>query len=119
MNKLKFLTIGLLSISPVFAFAQSGSAGNDIWSLWEYVFVIIGRLTQIFWFLSIVTFLWGLVEFLRKSDSKDEQKKAKSMMIGSIIAFGIAVSFWALITFVISSADLSVDQGSIPIVTSE
>lgn len=119
MKKFLIIVTCFLTLSPFLAIAQSGDAGHDIWSLWEYIFVIIGRLTQIFWFLSILTFLWGLVEFLRNADSKDEQKKAKNLMVGSIVAFGIAISFWALITFVISSADLSVDQTDIPFITSE
>lgn len=119
MKKYLISTTCFLSLFPFLALAQYGDAGNDIWSLWEYIFVIIKRLTEIFWFLSILTFLWGLVEFLRKADSKDEQKKAKNLMVGSVIAFGIAVSFWALITFVISSADLGVDQTDIPFITTK
>lgn len=107
----KYLLFSLFFLVPSLVIAQS--AGDDIWSLWEYLFYLIGRLTQIFWILAIMTFLWGLVDFLRQADNVAEQKKAKTLMVGSVVAFTIALSFWGLITFVIDAGQLEVDTNTL------
>lgn len=105
----KYFIPSLLFLVPVFAFAQ---AGNDIWSLWAYVFKLIQRISQILWILTIVSFLFGLVQFLQKADDPAAQKNAKVLMKGSIIAFFLAVTFWGLVTFAIGAFNLTPDQGS-------
>ncbi len=104
----KYLFLALFALTPITSLAAS----NDVWDLWNYALWIIGRLTQIAWVLTIVTFLFGLVQFLQKADDPKAQANAKLLMKGSVIAFTIAVSFWGLITFVISSLDIAPGNNS-------
>ncbi len=112
MTKRIFYLFSLsIFIFPVIVFA---APGDNVQSLWSYAMTIIQRLTQLFWVLSVMTFLWGLIDYLRKQDSPAEQAKAKQLMIHAVIAFTIAVSFWAFVSYVIRSANLDAGQQSIP-----
>ncbi len=91
--------------------AQS-NAGYDIWGLWGYFFRIMATATKMLWVLTVMVFLFGLVEFLLKAGSEAEQKKAKALMKGAIIAFFIATTFWGLVSFIISSGTLTPDDSS-------
>ncbi len=115
--KKNIIILSLLVILPTVALAQN--AGYDIWSFWDYFFHIVKRLTQICWVVAVMTFLFGLVQFLWKADSADAQKKGKELMKGSIIAFFIALSFWGLVTFTIKAFNFAPDSsGNIPTITS-
>lgn len=85
-------TIALMLLLPALAMAQ----GQDVWSLWAYLFRLIAKITQLFWVLTTLVFLWGLVNFMRNAESDKERGNAKKMMLGSIVAFFLAVSFWGL-----------------------
>jgi hypothetical protein len=106
-----FVSIFAILFMPACAIA---APGDNVNSLWSYIMTIIQRLTQLFWVLSVMVFLWGLIEYLKKQDSPAEQAKAKQLMIHAVIAFTIAVSFWALVTYVIRSAQLDAGQPTIP-----
>lgn len=99
--------IVLAALLPVIASAQA----TDALSLWSYLMRLIIRVTQLFWILTIFTFLWGLVNFMRKADVEKERANARQMMIGSVVAFFLAVSFWGLVTFAIKSFNLTPDAG--------
>ncbi len=104
-----------LLVVPFFASAQ----GYDVWSLWGYIFTLIARVTQLLWVLTTLTFLWGLVNFMKNADNERERGNAKNMMIGSVVAFFLAVSFWGLVTFAIRAFNLSPDAPDyIPTTTS-
>ncbi len=114
----KYFVFSLIFLIPIAALAQN--AGNDVWTLWDYFYRLIKSLTEICWVLTIVTFLWGIVQFLRNADDPAAQKKAKSLMVGSVVAFTIAISFWALVTFFVDATQQTVDNPSdIGVVTSK
>ncbi|HXK37615.1 MAG TPA: pilin [Candidatus Paceibacterota bacterium] len=91
---------------PVLVYAQ----GQDVFSLWGYIMSLISTLTKLVWLLTILTFLWGLVNFMKNAENEKERGNAKEMMKGSIIAFFIAVSFWGMVTFAIKAFDLVPDD---------
>lgn len=109
------LTLLFLASVPLIAGAQ----GQDISTLRMYLFSLIERITRLLWLLTILTFLWGLVGFMRKADSDKERANAKQMMIGSVVAFFIAISFWGLVTLAITSFNILPDSNvSLPTATS-
>jgi hypothetical protein len=110
----KILPVAAITIAlPFVAYAQ----GENAISLWIYVMTLISSITKLIWLLTILAFLWGLVNFMRKADSEKERANAKQMMIGSVVAFFLAVSFWGLVTFAIKAFDLVPDNtgGSLPV----
>jgi dipeptide/tripeptide permease len=102
----KYLPIAVFfALLPLSVYAQ----GRDARDLWYYLMSLVGSLTRLVWVLTILTFLWGLVNFMKNAESDKERANAKQMMIGSVIAFFIAVSFWGLVTFTIKSFSLLPD----------
>lgn len=104
----KYLILGLILIIPSIAIAQN--AGNDVWTLWDYFFRVMKDLVVLCWVVTVMTFLYGIVEFLRNVDDPKTHENGKKLMIGSVIAFIIALSFWALVTFVIEATQQTVDS---------
>ena len=113
--KYRLLIISAMTVLvPGIVFAQ----GQDAWSLWDYIFKLIGRLIELGWIITVLTFLWGLVQFMRQADNEGKRKEARQMMIGSIVAFFIAVSFWGLVTYTIRAFNFSPDrEQDIPLTT--
>lgn len=115
MRKYIPISLSFFVLFPLFASAQA----YDALSLWGYLFGLVRRVTELFWVLTSVTFLWGLVNFMRNADSEKERASGKEMMKGSIIAFFIAVTFWGLVTFTIKAFNFSPDRSiDLPITTS-
>lgn len=113
----KYIPIAtFMLLLPALALAQ----GQDVWSLWAYFFRLILKITQLFWVLTTLVFLWGLVNFMKNAESDKERGNAKKMMIGSVVAFFLAVSFWGLVTFTIRTFGFNADtkEYQIPTTTS-
>lgn len=104
-----------LALTPALASAQNIT---DAWSLGIFVIKVIGRTMQLLWTLAIMSFLWGLVKFIQNSEDPAARKAGKQFMINSVIAFSVAVAFWALVNFVIQSSTISPDTGGYPTVDS-
>jgi hypothetical protein len=113
MKRLLPLSSLTLVALPILAEAQV----NDIFSLGTWFLQLIGKLMQLIWVLTIMSFLWGLVDFIRTANNEKERAAKKKFMVYSVVAFIFAISFWALVTFVIRSVTLSPDQ-SLPIIDS-
>lgn len=115
MRKYFPISIAIFSL-PMLAGAQA----YDALSLWGYLFGLVRSITELFWVLTTLTFLWGLVNFMKKADSEKDRAAGKEMMKGSIIAFFIAVTFWGLVTFAIKAFNFTPDRSvDLPITTSD
>lgn len=113
----KFISVSVATfILPILANAQA----YDAFSLWTYIFTLIRSITELLWVFTTLTFLWGLVNFMKNADNEKERAAGKEMMKGSIIAFFLAVTFWGLVTFTIRAFNFSPDRTiDIPITTSD
>jgi hypothetical protein len=108
--------IFLLSITFATPFIADAYVQN-VSDLRLFFLTTVVSVTRMLWLFTVLTFLWGLVKFMQKADSEKDRKDAKQMMIGSVIAFFIAVSFWGLVTFAIKAFNISPDSSSsVPIV---
>ena len=47
--------------------------------------------------LSVVAFVWGIIQYFLNPDNEEKRKKGKSYMIWGIIALFVMVSMWGLV----------------------
>lgn len=92
------LFIIALSLLPVLSFAQTRP--DDIKSLVAFLLFYINKLIPIVFMMTFVVFIWGMATFIRKSDSEDGVKNGKRLILVSIIAFFVALSFRSLFTLI-------------------
>jgi len=86
---------------PVLTYAQ-GSGQKD---LIYFKDLIVGYLTDIIpliMFLTILYFIYGIAEFIRKSGNGEELEEAKQKIVWGIIALFVMVSFWGIVTLLTS-----------------
>lgn len=113
-QRIVIATLVTLASVPLLASAEVDS----IFGLGRMFISLIGKIMQLLWILAIMSFLWGLVEYIHKADDKAARAKGKTFMVWSVVAFTITISFWALVSFVIGSATLTPDSGGVNIVDS-
>jgi hypothetical protein len=112
MKKIKYFTIALNIISPVFAFSQTldiNAAGTRFYDVLDYINEIINFLNPIVFSLSFVVFFWGLSKYILNSDNKDAIEKGKNYMLWGILVLFILISFRAIISFI--ARDLGIGDG--------
>lgn len=64
----------------------------------DYVTCNIGRFViPLIFSLSVVCFVWGVVQFVINSDEEAKRAKGKQFMIWGIIALAVMVSVWGLV----------------------
>lgn len=59
-----------------------------------------GILSPLVYFLisvAVIIFLWGVVKYIKSSDSEDERKKAKDFIVYGIIGLFVMISVWGLV----------------------
>lgn len=110
MKKISFA--GVLALTPVLAFAQSGGRGLD--STLKTIGELIGTATPIVVALALLYFFWGLAMFILNAGDEDKKNKGRAVMIWGIIALFIIVSVWGLIGLVQQSFGISGEK-NIPI----
>lgn len=65
--------------------------------------------------LAFIMFVWGIVEFVRDSESDDGRKKGKANMLWGVVGMVIMVSVFGIINIIIGTigADNPTDRGTI------
>lgn len=58
--------------------------------------LILGSVIPLIMTLAIATFIWGVVQFVIKDDTK-EKEKGKQFMIYGIIGLFVMTSFWGIV----------------------
>ncbi len=75
--------------------------------LFTYITCYIGRFVIPFIFsLALVTFVWGVVQFVINTDEEAKKAKGKQFMIWGIIALTVMVSVWSLVGILGSTFNL-------------
>jgi hypothetical protein len=126
MKKLFKSTVVLALLSPILALAQTGGWGNQapsgamsptglpdvswgtgvpspgtdkisqILSLVSYWLVVIATIIIA---IGLITFLWGVVQYITAGSDEAKRGEARNMMIYGIIALFVMVSVWGLVYF--------------------
>lgn len=108
MKKNKFglsLLSGLLTFSPVSAFAQGSgtiSSASDLRGVIDFMMGILSRLVPLLIGAAVVVFLYGVMLFIAKASAGNADGRAEGIkfMIFGIIGIAVMVSVWGLVAFV-------------------
>ncbi len=87
---------GVLLVFPVSLFAQ------DIFSVTSSLYNILLGLGELFWALSVMLFIWGVVKFIANANDTTAHEEGKQFMIWGIVAFVVLVSLWGIVDVVLS-----------------
>ena len=85
------LTPILLSLLPARVLAES-----QIKTIIDQTGAILGLVVTILFIGESAALLWGVIKYIVKADSPNEQSKAKAMMAWSVIGMTVTVAIWGL-----------------------
>lgn len=101
----KFKILGLAYLLPILSFAQTNSSSGftcntnfrNIGDIFVWATCLISNaMIPLIFALAVVIFFWGVVKFIKESDSK-EKEKGRTFMIWGIVALFVMVSVWGLV----------------------
>jgi hypothetical protein len=75
--------------------------GDDIFTLMDYILVLINRLSLLFWALAIAYFIYGLAKFIRNSADTDGHEEGKTAMIWGLVSLFVLTSIWGITSFIL------------------
>lgn len=85
-----FLSIPL-SLLPASALAES-----KIKTIIDQTGAVLGLVITILFIGESAALLWGVIQYIVKADSPNEQNKAKAMMAWSIVGMTITAAIWGI-----------------------
>jgi hypothetical protein len=103
MSKISFTKIGglgaLMALAlPSFAFASNCTPPETINEVFGcFIFFNATRFIPILVLVGLITFLVGVVKFVRGGDNEETRKAGRDVMIYGIIILFIMVSFWGFV----------------------
>lgn len=99
----KKILLGLLSFSPVFAFAQAVTSSCGTPGDFDYIICKIsgwiGASIPILISLAVAWFIWGVISYVIAKE-EETKKEGKDKMIYGIIGLLVIVSIWGLVSIV-------------------
>ena len=98
---MKKIIYGLLSFSPVLAFAQSvGNPNlNTFNSLTKQVGDILKLLIPMAFALAILYFFYGVAKFVSSAGDEKKKDEGKNLMIWGVIAIAVMASLFGLVSW--------------------
>ncbi len=109
MKKLITGSIAVLTLSPLFAFAQLGEnnfgkIGDSVTNVMGF---INGYLVPLVFAVAFIAFLWGAFKFFIRSDKTDERDEGKQYMIWAVVGFVLMVSVWGIVNVLANGLGLN------------
>lgn len=101
---MKKVILGILSFSPVLAFAQTLSALNQFVT---QLGAIVKLATPVVSGLALLVFFWGLVKYIFAQGNEESKADAKKIMLWGIIALFVMISIWGIITLIQTNLGVS------------
>ena len=99
IRKATFIFVGAtMFTAPLFAFAQ-GQPQNLTQLIGRFV-EILDALIPLLFGIALIGFLWGVGQFILKSDNEEERKKGKQIMIWGIIGLFVMTAVWGLVLII-------------------
>jgi len=113
--KLFLTSASLFALPLAFTHAQvfnSGSVGSDLGGVSDFMSMLSGITTTIIipflLLLGFLVFVWGMFKYFIVGAADEEARSAgKSLIIYSVLAFVLILSFWGLINFFTESLGLN------------
>ena len=106
--QLFFLSFAGLLAPAAFAFAQTKP---KITIILEQMIRTTNGIVWLLVTLATVIFFWGLVKYITASESPEEQKKSRGLMLWGFIGLTVVLGFWGIIH--ILAVYFGVSQGSV------
>ncbi|MBP9715355.1 MAG: hypothetical protein KBD52_02605 [Candidatus Pacebacteria bacterium] len=104
MKKKIFTKLGVLiilaSTFPVIAFAQAACSQHEKTKLgglidW-FTCIIGGSVVRLIFAIALVTFIWGVVQYVI-TDNEEKRAKGKQLMVWGLIGLFVMVTVWGLV----------------------
>ena len=101
-NILKVASFALLLASPASAFAASCyrdfQSGGKLGDLLNYVTCTIqSSVIPLIFGLALVSFLWGVVQYVINSDEEAKKEQGRQFMLWGIIGLAVMSAVWGLV----------------------
>ena len=112
----KFSGVALISIATVSAFAfpvVTFAQGGGVRQLIQMVGGMVQALIPIVIGLAVLVFLWGVLNYVIRSDDPGKAE-ARNFMLWGIIALFVMVSVWGLVNILKDTLDLNPATPSAP-----
>jgi uncharacterized membrane protein YidH (DUF202 family) len=96
-------------------FCKTGGLGNRpvVGDVINYVTCLIAKsVVPLIFTLAVVSFIWGVVQYVINNEEEAKKEKAKSFMIWGIIALTVMVSIWGIVSIV--GGTFGIDTSVIP-----
>jgi len=101
---MKKVIYGLMSLSPVMAFA-AGFTGIE--TLVIQLQGVLSKVMPLLFALAIVYFFWGVIKFIRSAGDPKAAAEGKSIMIYGVIAIAVMASVYGLVAWLQSTLNVS------------
>ena len=110
----KFITVSILAISPVLAFAQTTQTNNPQLGGFTTLLRSIGGLVNlalpIVVGLALLAFFYGLLKFIFAAGDAEKRKESQGIMVWGVVALFVMVCIWGLVGFLANSLGIGTDQ---------
>lgn len=103
-----YFGLGLMLVLPMVTMAQDG-----LFDLLELVAQLVSGLIPIVIGIAVLTFLWGVLNYVTASDDA-KQKEARGIMMYGIIVLFVMVSVWGLVNLLGDTLDLNANAPEPP-----
>src|SRR3989344_5467369 len=97
-KKIKYLIGAGMAFLPFIALAQSQP--RNLTDLIGRFVEILDALIPLLFGIALIGFLWGVGQFILKSDNEEERKKGKQIMIWGIIGLFVMTAVWGLVLII-------------------
>ena len=105
MNKKVYAYITALTFFPQIAFAVT--APSTFKGLVYMILDVLGAITPILFAVALIVFLWGVGQFILKTEESGALELAKQKMFWGVIALFVLFSLWGIVRFLGDSFGIS------------
>lgn len=106
MKKYAYISLATVSL-PLVTFAQNLTGTG---TLLTSVLRSLNQLIGIAVLLAFLFFVWGIAEFIRKSDDSSGREEGRQKMIWGVIALAVLASIWGIVRFLNTETGITQDQ---------
>jgi len=100
------LFAALPALSPLIAFAVT--APTDFKALVTLIIdSILTPIVALLFALALVSFLWGVVQFIQKADDPKGREAGRNKMLYGVIGLSVMLSVWALVNILLLTFGLN------------
>ena len=93
----KIISLGaVLGISPLFAFAQTGT----LFTIIQTIANLLNYILPVLIACAVIYFVWGIVQYMVAASDEEAKKAGRAKIINGLIGLFVIVAFWGIIAIV-------------------